>query len=95
MINELVIQSYTTAQKKGFWNKHRSVGEMLMLVVSELGEAIEAHRNDDDEGFREEIADTFIRLADMCGGLGIPIWEYIEKKMAINKDREFLHGKLY
>lgn len=44
-----------------------------MLVVSELGEAIEAHRHGDREGFEEEIADTFIRLADLCGGLGIDI----------------------
>lgn len=29
---------------KGFWDKERNVGELLMLVVSELGEAIEAHR---------------------------------------------------
>lgn len=29
---------------KGFWDKDRNVGELLMLVTSELGEAMEAHR---------------------------------------------------
>src|SRR5574343_116152 len=29
---------------KGFWDNERNVGELLMLVVSELGEAMEAHR---------------------------------------------------
>lgn len=29
---------------KGFWNNERNVGELLMLVVTELGEAMEAHR---------------------------------------------------
>lgn len=29
---------------KGFWDKERNVGELLMLVTSELGEAMEAHR---------------------------------------------------
>lgn len=29
---------------KGFWDKERNIGELLMLVTSELGEALEAHR---------------------------------------------------
>lgn len=29
---------------KGFWSSQRNVGELLMLVTSELGEAMEAHR---------------------------------------------------
>lgn len=29
---------------KGFWDKERNVGELLMLITSELGEAMEAHR---------------------------------------------------
>lgn len=32
------------AREKGFWDTDRNVGELLMLVVSELGEALEAHR---------------------------------------------------
>lgn len=32
------------AREKGFWDQERNVGELLMLVVSELGEALEAHR---------------------------------------------------
>ena len=35
---------YLDNAAKGFWDSERNVGEMLMLVVSELGEAIEAHR---------------------------------------------------
>lgn len=29
---------------KGFWDNERNVGELLMIVTSELGEAMEAHR---------------------------------------------------
>ena len=29
---------------KGFWDNERNVGELLMLVTSELSEAMEAHR---------------------------------------------------
>jgi NTP pyrophosphatase (non-canonical NTP hydrolase) len=35
---------YQNNKEKGFWDKERNVGEMLMLIVSELGEAMEAHR---------------------------------------------------
>ena len=37
-----LIQGNNAAQ--GFWDKERNVGELLMLVTSELGEAMEAHR---------------------------------------------------
>lgn len=45
--NALMQEIHTTAKEKGFWdNKERNVGEMLMLIVSELGEALEAYRTD-------------------------------------------------
>jgi NTP pyrophosphatase (non-canonical NTP hydrolase) len=43
-LNELVKLSHDSAKLKGFWDKERNVGELLMLIVSELGEALEAHR---------------------------------------------------
>lgn len=43
-VTELVKEIHQAAKDKGFWDQERNVGEMLMLVVSELGEAIEAHR---------------------------------------------------
>jgi NTP pyrophosphatase (non-canonical NTP hydrolase) len=43
-INESANQIQTNNKDKGFWDGERNVGEMLMLVVSELGEAMEAHR---------------------------------------------------
>lgn len=43
-INSYVRAVHDINVDKGFWEKERNVGEMLMLVVSELGEAIEAHR---------------------------------------------------
>ena len=35
---------YLNNKANGFWDKDRNVGELLMLVTSELGEAMEAHR---------------------------------------------------
>jgi|TARA_R110000868_G_scaffold279694_2_gene539766 NTP pyrophosphatase (non-canonical NTP hydrolase) len=45
-IKEIQKEIHKVNVKKGFWvGGDRNVGEMLMLVVSELGEAIEAHRS--------------------------------------------------
>jgi NTP pyrophosphatase (non-canonical NTP hydrolase) len=66
---------YKNNKEKGFWNQSRNVGEMLMLVTSELGEAMEAHRkgrfadwekyenllqeHGTNTAFKESIKDTF------------------------------------
>ncbi len=65
-----------------------------MLIVTELAEAMESHRVQNDENFKEEIADTFIRLFDLCGGLNIDIQKEIEKKAKKNKSRPYKHGKI-
>ena len=82
------------AKEKGFWDEERNIPEMLMLIVSELGEALEAYRAQDKENFNEEIADTFIRLFDLCGGLKIDVEKYILHKAKINKNRPYKHGKI-
>ena len=82
------------SKEKGFWDSPRNMGEMLMLIVTELSEAMEAHRLRDKENFNEEIADTFIRLFDLCGGLNIDIAKEIKKKMLHNKKRPYKHGKI-
>ena len=43
-LNILAAEIHLVNKEKGFWDKERNVGEMLMLVSSELGEAMEAHR---------------------------------------------------
>ena len=43
-LNELAQQINDNARAKGFWDADRNMGEMLMLAVSELAEALEEHR---------------------------------------------------
>ena len=43
-INELIQKAHANAKAKGFWDGERNTGELLMLIVSECGEALEAHR---------------------------------------------------
>lgn len=72
----------------------RNIGELLMLVTSELAEALEGHRKGlmDDKlphrkNFEVEIADAMIRLFDLCGGLGLDIDGAIYEKLEYNKNR--------
>lgn len=43
-IKEISKQIHDNAKAKGFWDKERNLGEMLMLIVSEVSEAMEADR---------------------------------------------------
>jgi len=99
-ITAWIEECHSVAKEKGFWENERNVGEMLMLVVSELGEAVEAHRKGkfgvgEKDTFEDELADTAIRLFDMCGGLGIDLEKQIDWKMGFNRTRGHKHGKAY
>jgi len=93
-LNEMSALCHSIAVSKGFWDEKRNIGEALMLVVTELAEAMESHRKQEDANFREEIADTFIRLFDLCGGLKIDIEAEIAKKTKKNLTRPYKHGKI-
>lgn len=88
----------------------RNVGELLMLAVSELAEAMEGHRKnlmDDKLPHRKmlevEIVDCIIRLFDLGGGLQLDINGTFEEKMAYNatridhsiEHRKSVNGKKY
>jgi len=75
----------------------------IVLIVTELSEAVEGMRKPGYEAngygfgqkdsFADKLADTFIRLADLCGELGIDIEGQIEWKMNFNRSRGQKHGK--
>jgi hypothetical protein len=73
----------------------RNVGEMLMLVVTELSEALEGHRKGlmDDKlpnykMFDVEIVDALIRLFDIAGNLIPDIGYIFTAKLVYNTHRE-------
>lgn len=45
--------------------------------------------------FQDEIADSIIRLLDLCGYMDINIEEHIAAKLRYNKTRGHKHGKNY
>ena len=83
---------YTPSSLANITDRDMMLGK-LMLVVSEVAEAAEAVRHNDTPNFYEELADTFIRLFDICGSMGINMEPYIEEKMEKNKERPVKHGK--
>ncbi len=119
ILKELCKKAHNMAIEKGFWETFengtampRNNSELLMLIVTELGEACEALRKNNrqkidsslsgdkrinwkKDTFEDEIADTFIRLADMCEALGIDIEWQIEQKMRYNETRPHKHGKAF
>jgi hypothetical protein len=44
------------------------------------------------EGMVTELADAMIRIADLCGALGLDLAAAIETKHSFNKGREYRHG---
>ena len=44
-IDELIKKAHAQAKSMGWWDEPRNTGELLMLIVSECGEALEAHRS--------------------------------------------------
>ena len=82
----------------------RNVSELLMLIVTELGEACEALRKNNiqepnekwrKDTFSDELADVAIRLFDLCGAKNIDLEWQIKKKMEYNLTRPKKHGKAF
>lgn len=75
-------------------DEKRNVPEMIALIHSELSEALEGYRKnlmDDKLPHRKmievEMADAVIRIADLCGGLGLDLGGAIAEKRAFNATR--------
>lgn len=68
------------------------VPAVLMLIVSEAAEALEAYRKDDRENFDEEVADILIRVLDLADLLDIDISSETLDKMDTNRTRGYRHG---
>jgi len=108
-LNDLCARIAEWGLKKSFVTNWGNVPEKLMLVVTELSEAMEAYRhiawsldlveepkpqeNEVAANFREEIADAAIRIFHLAAALGIDLEDEIDKKMSVNEKRPRKHGK--
>jgi len=74
------------------WEDNHEIPAVLMLIVSEVAEALEAFRKSDRSNFEEELADVGIRLIGLSHGMGIDLKAAILAKVEKNRHREFKHG---
>lgn len=102
-ISELCEQAHRMAKEKGFWDKDRNNSELLMLAVTELGEACEGLRHGNPPSDKipefsqveEEIGDCMIRIADMAQARGYNLEGAIKRKLLYNQERPQMHGKKF
>ena len=82
---------------------HRSTGsikgvdKMVKKAMDEMGdeEFKEHFALMVKDSFEDEMADSIIRILDLCGGLNIDIDWHVAAKMRYNSTRSRLHGKAY
>lgn len=107
-LNQLKAEIHTTAKEHGWWEggvEARNIGEQIMLMVSELSEAMEEYRKygmDPDrhiyfdgtkpEGLAVELGDCIIRILDTSAAYGLDIEKAITLKLAYNRTRGYRHG---
>ena len=93
-INELAVEIHQNNVDAGWWDKPREKGTLLMLVVSEIAEAMEGERKDlmDDhlphrKMAEVELADALIRILDYAGAFGYDVEGAMAEKLEYNKQR--------
>ena len=95
-------EAHRIAMEHGWWDKQRSILELLMLVVTEVTEAAEAYRtwellehfgqHGKPEGFASELADILIRVGDLAEHYNIDLTKAVQDKMDYNVTRSWRHG---
>jgi len=100
-ISEYQREAHRIAVEHGWWDdEERPIGDVLMLIVTEVAEAMEAHRAGNPEsrsipGFtavEEELADVLIRAFDFAEKSGFDLEGAVRAKMAYNESRPYRHG---
>jgi NTP pyrophosphatase (non-canonical NTP hydrolase) len=102
MFDELAEEIHKNAVEKGFWDKTVDpifVAKQMMMIVSEVSEAMEALRKDmDPDQISDEFADIIICTLDLYAGIAEAGYvkkslDYaIKEKMERNTHRPKKHG---
>lgn len=79
-LNILAERIYNGNKNRGFWDNERNVGEMLMLVVTELSEALEAHRS--GKMFNKANKISFLEAEDMVQSFKDNVKDTFEDEIA-------------
>lgn len=97
MLNELRDEIYSDAVAHGLWdeaNRLDDEGKRFACGLAIWDEAQELELEfEHPERFTEELADVIITALSAAGYLGIDIDAEVRKKMEINRERPWRHGK--
>lgn len=92
LINDINANNGWNLTKRSDWRNKYKVPAILSLIHSDVSEALEAFRKRDEENFKEECADIFIRLVDMTNAMGVDLPNAVLAKLRKNADRGYRHG---
>ena len=102
MFDELARTIHKNAAEKGFWDRPADeifVTKQMMMIVSEVVEAMEALRKEmEPDQLSDEFADIIIRTLDLYAGMvnagyvSKSLNMAIKEKMAKNENRPKKHG---
>lgn len=104
-VNLLQLVCHDASYKSGWWTNLETgepieitktlISEKLMLIVTEVAEAMEGNRKDkmDDhlphrKMIEVELADAVIRIADLAGALKLDLGAAVYEKMQYNQTRK-------
>ena len=98
----MAVELHKNAVEKGFWPEEVDdifIAKQLMMIVSEVTEAMEAIRKDKgEEEITKEFADILIRTLDLYAGLvdagytRLSLDHTLKEKVDFNKTRPEKHG---
>lgn len=100
-INKTANEVFTIAAEHGWHEKKNPMAQSLMLMVTELAEAMEEIRHDKPslyvkdgkpEGIQSELADCVIRIMDTFVEEGWDMENALKLKIEYNRTRPFKHG---
>ena len=102
MFDDLAEEIHKNAVDKGFWDRTVDpifIAKQMMMIVSEVSEAMEAVRKDmDPDQISDEFADIIIRTLDLYAGMveagytKVSLDYAFEEKTKFNLTRPEKHG---
>jgi NTP pyrophosphatase (non-canonical NTP hydrolase) len=101
--NAIQKEAHKIAISKGWWDDHRSDGEIIALIHEEVSEALGALRKGGQPdkhvknftNIEVELADIILRIMDFAGHKRFRVIEALLEKMEFNKTRSYRHGKRF
>ena len=107
-LREIQRTIWSTAEEHGWHGEDDTVPVKLVMIHSEVSEALEEYRNAEEgddlaavyytasskkpEGFGVELADIVIRVLDLAEMVGADLTDLILAKMEYNESRPYRHG---